>query len=130
MVAVYIDDILISVKEQEIQNFKTKFKKTYKITELGKLKRHLDIWYEWINNEKDSLIRIHMDDMTRKIVKEYKELMHGTVKEWISPGYPTIKLTKANPDEEIINKEGYRSMVEKVMYLVNKTLPVCLNLTQ
>ena len=42
-VAVYIDDVLISGKEQEIRKFKTTFKDTYKITELGKLKRHLGI---------------------------------------------------------------------------------------
>ena len=46
-----------------------------------------------------------MDDMARKIVREYKELMHGTVKEQISPGYPSIKLTKANPDKKMMKKD-------------------------
>ena len=109
----YRDDILISGKEQEIQNFKTKFKDTYKIIELGKLKRHLGIWYEWIKNEKDSLIKIHIDYMAQKIVKEYGELMHRTVKEWISPGYPTIKLSKANLMKRSLTKKDTVQWLKK-----------------
>ena len=127
IIAVYVDDVLISDKKEEIHKFKTKFEQTPKITDLGKLKRHLGIWYKWIKNKEGSTIKIHMDDMARKIVKEYEELTHGVVKEWTSPGYPSIKLTKSNSDDEMINEEGYRSMVGKVMYLVNKTHPVCLS---
>ena len=53
-----------------------------------------------------NLDKIHMDDMARKIFKEYEELTHGTVKEWTSPGYPIITLTRENPNEEIIDEEG------------------------
>ena len=129
IIAVYVDDVLISGKEKEIYKFKNKFKQTYKITDLRKLKRHLGIWYEWIKNKEGSTIKMHMDNMARKIVKEYEVLTHGTVKVWISPGYPSIKFMKTNPNKEITNKEGYRSMVGKVMYLVNKSLPVCLSPT-
>ena len=54
------------------------------------------------------------DDIARKIVKEYEELTHGAVKEWTSPGYPSIKLTKSNSEDEVTNEEGYRSMVGKL----------------
>ena len=123
----YVDDVLISGKEKEIYKFKTKFKQTHKITNLGKLKRHLGIWYKWIKNEEGSTIKMLMNDMARKIVKEYEELTHGAVKEWTSPGYPNIKLTKLNSEDKEINEEGYRSMVRKVTCLVNKTHPVCLS---
>ena len=43
LIAVYVDDVLISGREQEIQRFKTKLKEIYKIIELGRLKRHLGI---------------------------------------------------------------------------------------
>ena len=81
IVAVYVDNVLFSSKEEEMQKFKTTYKDTYKIIELGKVKKHLEIWYEWINNKDGSSIKMHIDDMARKIVKEYKELTHGTVKE-------------------------------------------------
>ena len=123
IVAVYVDDVLISGKKKEIHKFKTKFKQKYKIIDLGKLKRHLGIWYEWIKNKEGSTNKMHMDDMARKIVKEYEELTHGAVKKWTSPDYPSVKLTKSNSEDEVINEEGYRLMVGN---LVNKTHLVCL----
>ena len=51
---------------------------------------------------------MHMDNVARKIVKENEERTHGVVKEWTSPGYPSIKLTKSNSEDELINEEGYR----------------------
>ena len=47
------------------------------------------------------------------------------MKEWESPGY-LVKLTKSNVKDQVINEEEYRSIVGKVMYLVNKTHQVCL----
>ena len=37
---------------------------------------------------------------------------------------------KSNDEDEVINEEGYKSMVDKVLYLVNKMHPVCLRLVQ
>ena len=71
-----------------------------------------------------------MDDMSSKIVKEYEELTHRVVKEWASLDYPNIKLTESNTEGEAMNEEGYRLMVLKVMYLVNKMYPVCLSLVR
>ena len=56
IVAVYVDNVLVSGKEEEIHKFKMTFKKTYKFTDLGKLKKHLGMWYEWIKNEEGSAI--------------------------------------------------------------------------
>ena len=39
MIAVYVGDVLILGKEEDIRESRTEFKKTYKITELGKLRR-------------------------------------------------------------------------------------------
>ena len=41
-----------------------------------------------------------MDNMTQKNVEEYEVLMHRTKKEWFSPGYLSIKLTKDNHNEK------------------------------
>ena len=68
--------------------------------------------------------------MARKIVKEYEKLTNGTAKEWNSPGYPSIKLTRTENEDEIYKQEEYRSMVGKVIYLVNKSNPICLNAVQ
>ena len=70
IVAVYADNVLISGKEKEIHKFKTTLKPKYKITDLGKLKRRLGIWYEWIRKGEGSTRKMHMHNMARKIVKE------------------------------------------------------------
>ena len=130
MIAVYVDDVLMAGESENIKTFKKQFRITYKIKELGKLKRHLGVWYEWIKDDKESMVKILMDDMTRKIVKEYKKITNGTVKEWNSPGYPSITLTKPENEDEIYKQDKYRSMVGKVMYLVNKSNPTCLNIVR
>ena len=65
--------------------------------------------------------------MARKILKEYEESTNEMVKEWNSPGYSKIKLTKPENDDEVYKQDKYRSMVGKEMYLVNKTNLTCLN---
>ena len=72
IVAVYVDNVSISGKEKEICKFKTTFNQTYKITDLGKLKSHLYIWYEWIRNEEGSTMKMHMDNIAKKIIKQYE----------------------------------------------------------
>ena len=70
------------------------------------------------------MIKINIDDKERK---EYKESTNGTVKEWNSPEYPSIKLMKSENQNEIYKQDEYRSMVGKVMYIVNKSKPTYLN---
>ena len=131
IIAVYVDDVLITGRKEDIKEFKDEFKKTYKITDLGNLKRHLGIRFEWIKTDDgEKAIKMHMDDIAIKIVKEYEKLIGGTIKEWSTPGYPSIKLTKTDKKSEIVNVEKYRSMVGKVMYFVNKVCPVCLSITR
>ena len=67
IIAVYVDNVLISGK---------KFKER-----LGKLKRHLGIWYEWIKINEESIIKINMDDMARRVVKGYETMTNLTLKE-------------------------------------------------
>ena len=94
MIAVYIDDVLMVRESENIKIFKKQFRKIYNITDLGKLKRHLEIWYESTKDGKDSMVKINMDNMARKRVKEYEESTNRAVNEWNSPGYPSIKLKK------------------------------------
>ena len=46
-----MEDVLIAEKKEDIDVFKTEFKKKYNITELGDLKRYFGIWFEWIESE-------------------------------------------------------------------------------
>ena len=123
MIAVYMDDILMAGESENIKIFIQQFRKTHKITDLEKIKSHLRVWYKWIKNGKDSMVKINMDNMARKIVKEYEESNNRTVKEQNLPGNPSIKL-----EQKVMMKYmEYISMVGKVMNLVNKSNPTYLN---
>ena len=69
VIAVYVDDVLMARKSKSIKTFKEQFRKTYKSIDLGKLKRHLGVWYKWIKDDKESMVKINMDNKARKIVK-------------------------------------------------------------
>ena len=54
-------------------------------------------------------------------------MTNGTLKEWKLPGYASMKILKSEiDDKEIYKQSEYRSMVGKVMYLVNKLDVICL----
>ena len=44
-------------ESENIKLFKEKFRKTYNIKDLGKLKRY-EIWYEWIKDGEESMVKI------------------------------------------------------------------------
>ena len=75
-------------------------------------------------------IKLNMDDMAEKIVKEYEKLTGNILKIWKTPGYTSLKLRKPSDETEIIKEKEYRSMVGKVMYYVNKVCPLCLSITR
>ena len=50
------------------------------LMETGKLKRHLKFWCKFIKSNKESMIKIHMDDITRRIVNDYKVMTMNTQK--------------------------------------------------
>ena len=107
MIAVYVDDVVMAGESENIKTFKEQFRKIYKITDLGKVKRHLGVQYEWIKDDEESMVKINMDNMARKIVKEYEKVTNGMVKEWNLPGYPSIKHMKPeNKTIQINGREG------------------------
>ena len=109
----YVDDVLITGRKEEIEKFKKEFKKIYKITEMGQRKKHLGIKYEWIKTKTDIMIKMNMDVMIRNIVQDFETIQGGIVKTWKSPGYPEIKLEKAKENEKAFRESEYRSIVGK-----------------
>ena len=47
MVVVYVDGVLSGGTSTEVEYLKTNVKKIYNITDLGELKKHCGIWYDW-----------------------------------------------------------------------------------
>jgi hypothetical protein len=42
-----VDDILLVEKKETIKRFRSELKKRFNISGLGRLKKHLGVWYDW-----------------------------------------------------------------------------------
>ena len=128
LVVMYVDDVLVSGQPKTIRWFLNEFKKKFKITELGQMKKHLGIWYEW---KKDSggepYVKATMNEMIKEIVAKYEESTNSKVKDSQTPGAPGKTLKKNEDPDKIIKESEYRSIMGKVLYYVNKMDMTCAN---
>ena len=85
----------MSGKPEDIKEFMQKFKKKYNITELGRMKKHLGMWYEWKKDEKgEPYVKVTMDEMLEEIIEKFEKVIGKEVKIQNTPGYPGKFLTK------------------------------------
>ena len=103
-----------------IEKFKMDVKSRFNISELGILKKHLGIWYEWKQENGETYILATVPKLARKIIESFKEHMAQPAKISKVPGTQGETLPKAMEKEEEIDPEKYRSVVGKIMYLVTK----------
>ena len=47
MAVVHVDDVLLIGRKTKIEKFKLEIQKRFNISDLGRLKKHLGVWYEW-----------------------------------------------------------------------------------
>ena len=128
LIVCYVDDILFSGTKEQIEWFKKTFKKLYKITELGCMKKHLGMWYDWKKDHNgETYIKVTMDKMIKEIVEMYEKVTGKKVKDQNTPGYPNKCLTKLKDESQIFKVKEYRSLVGKILYYVNKMDVACSN---
>jgi hypothetical protein len=121
MLALYVDDTLCLGHEQEISWLYTNIEKRFKIERLGRLKKHLGIWYEWKQEQGEIIIEATMPQLIKEIINKYETVTNKTVKTYTTPGTPGKTLLKHQGNPEDI--DNYRSIVGKIMYLTTKLAP-------
>jgi Reverse transcriptase (RNA-dependent DNA polymerase) len=121
----HVDDILLVGPKSEIEWFKTGVKKRFNISDLGKLKKHLGVWYDWrTSDDGETYIVASMKKLEEEIVKKFESVTERTARLVNTPGYPGKYLTKNEGDP--VDIENYRSIVGKIMYYATKIAPdVC-----
>ena len=68
----------------------------YSITKLGKLRKHLGVWYNWkTDNCGEMYVKMTMPKLVDSAVAKYKELSKEKVKQASTPGTPGKVLQKA-----------------------------------
>ena len=125
LIIVHVDDAVISGREKYVREFMRNFNKEYKITELGKMKKHLGIWYEWHEDAQGPYVKASTPELAASIVKKFVDVMGREPKEAATPGFPG-KCLRKNEGEEVLKAE-YMSLVGKCMYYVIKISPECAN---
>ena len=118
VIAVYVDDIIIAGKTEEIvQQYIKKIAEKFDVTDMGTLHHFLgmkityadsgDIWIGQPTYVRDVLKKFGMDDS----------------KPVATPVESGNKLVKATDDDELVDTELYQSAVGSLLYLSTKTRP-------
>ena len=81
IVIMYVDDMIIAGKPDEVEKFKAEFGSIFKTTEQGQLNKHLGVKYEW------------GEDMMRKflmesIIEDYEKFIGENVTSAPTPANP------------------------------------------
>ena len=131
IVVMYVDDVMVSGMPDMIRWFMTEFKKKFNITEMGQMKKHLGIWYDWKRDTNgEPYVVARMDEMIDEIVEKYEAATNAKTKVYDTPGAPGKNLKKNEDESNIIQETDYRSIMGKVLYYVNKMDLPCANATR
>jgi hypothetical protein len=124
----HVDDSLIGGLKSEVEAFYDEFEQYLKIERLGKLKKHLGVWWTWGTDENgDPTLTADMNDMIDAIEKKFVACRGKGAKKASTPGFPGTCLAKLKEGEEQVDIDGYRSIVGKLLYLMTKIGPTYAN---
>ena len=116
---VYVDDVCVVVKSLEHINwFKNEFKKMFKVKNLKKMKKILDI--KIIRDRKRRTIRLNQTHYLSEMLNELHMNIDKHERTKISMNdYDSLR--SARSDDERINSKKYQHKIEKLMYVVIHT---------
>ena len=60
ILSVHVDDVIVAGKSEYVEELKTKVKERFNITDLGQLKKHLGVNYEWGTDENGDFVKAEM----------------------------------------------------------------------
>jgi hypothetical protein len=96
--------------------------KKFKIEKLGRLKKHLGIWYEW---ENDKVPKLYLEASMPKLIEEiFANCKKATGKEAKLSSIPATpgKCLRKHEVQPVMLDE-YRSLVGKIMYYTTRLAP-------
>ena len=117
----YVDDVIVAGKSEYVEELKTKVKGRFNITDLGQLKKHLGVNYEWGTDENGDFVKAEMKKNAEKFIETYEKIFEKNVKEANTPGFPG-KCLRKNQGEPVMLDE-YRSLVGQIMFYMVKVGP-------
>ena len=97
IISTHVDDLLIGRNRNHIDMFYKEFLGHLKLKILGKLKKHLGVWWEWRKDPKtkEIYLKASMPKMLREIKQAFADATGRAPKPAKTPGFPGVVLTKA-----------------------------------
>lgn len=127
LVVVYCDDCILSGRSKWVNKLKLGIAKQVKISDLGKLKRHLGVDYKFGRDEHGHYIGSSMKDYHESMVRDFEKEEFGSAKTFSTPGAAVTPPLRSTPDDEIIMLDKFRSYVGRIMFACGKTEPTLSN---
>jgi len=90
LISTHVDDSLIGGRRWMVEKFYMEFAEHLKIEILGKLKKHLGVWWEWKTNPNDGEVYLEasMPRMVNEIKMAYINATGKSPRAASTPGYP------------------------------------------
>jgi len=75
LAVVFVDNVLLVGTEKMVKWFKTKILTRFNYTDLGKLQKHLGLWYKWGKDKHgDTFIKATMDLLFDKTIEAFRNV--------------------------------------------------------
>jgi hypothetical protein len=124
--SIHVDDTLIAGRKKEVYEFYDRFEEHLKIDRLGRLKKHLGVWYEWCIDDRNNIfLKASMERMRESIISNYEKYTGTEAKKYQSPGVPGSKLLKNQG--EPVDMTNFRKVMGQLLYFTNKIAPSMCN---
>jgi len=101
-----VHDCLVCGKWEVIEWWRQNVKKKFNISDLGKISKHISVWYEEGQDEYGKFLKTTMDSYCDDCIKQSEDFF-GEVRKENMPAYPGKVLSKKKEDEQTIDNEQY-----------------------
>jgi hypothetical protein len=131
MIACHVDDSVIAGRKSAIDRYYDEFEKHLKIERLGKMKKHLEIWWEFKQDQRGLYLEGSMEKMRLDIIATMEKCAGKSMRHFQTPGYPGTTLLKSDPIyDDKIDENSYRTIMGKIQYFQTKIGPTICNATR
>jgi hypothetical protein len=91
-------------ESQNVMWFKSAIKNHFTIKELGVLKKHLGVWYQWVEDEMGRFLEASMEDFVKGMIPDFQKLCNRSSKSAMTQGLPNSTLGEKE-GEPMLHKE-------------------------
>jgi hypothetical protein len=126
LVGTHVDDQQVAGTYDAIRSFKQELATYFTIKELGPVKKHLGVYYNFGRDAVGAYVEANMIDFANGMTMDYMS-MTGESKPRMAATPALPGTTLAKNDGNILMQPEYRSIVGKILYFMKKISPLCAN---